>query len=139
MAPDLIWATDPVEEFCCWGIIMLLVGRTNFCLVTQLRQCNCKQDTEVCQKKRKLAKNESSFCSHSRFAKNRYLEPSSAPVLCSYDNKLINNLQALSAINKYPIYCTMHSKPAFLSDMHHVHHCSRSKSSQKAGQTLANP
>ena len=63
---------------------------------TQLFQCNCKQATELCQKK-ESAKNGSSFCSHSQCLKQiQYLEPSVAPVFCSCDEKLINKLQAVS-------------------------------------------
>ena len=50
---------------------------------------------------------------HTANAKNRYLEPSVAPVFCSCDVKLINKLQALSAIKEYAINCTMHSKTTF--------------------------
>ena len=42
---------------------------------------------------------------HTANAKNRYLEPSVAPVFCSCDVKLINKLQALSAIKEYAIHC----------------------------------
>ena len=46
---------------------------------TQLFQCNCKQATELCQKKRNRPKMGAAFA-HTANAKNRYLEPSVAPV-----------------------------------------------------------